>query len=54
MYVYDYTVIDNILSLLQMESTHYEGLLTTMMGYVVIAFSLIVLYMLCAIARLKK
>ncbi|CAC5415072.1 MARCH6 [Mytilus coruscus] len=37
-----------------MESTHYEGLLTTMIGYIVIAFSLVVLYMLCAIARLKK
>ncbi|CAG2251600.1 DOA10 [Mytilus edulis] len=38
----------------RMESTHYEGLLTTMIGYIVIAFSLVVLYMLCAIARLKN
>jgi hypothetical protein len=47
-------VIQYILLYFQMESTHYEGLLTTMIGYVVIAFSLVVLYMLCAIARLKK
>ncbi|KAJ8303370.1 hypothetical protein KUTeg_019766 [Tegillarca granosa] len=35
-------------------STHFEGLVTTMIGYIVIAFSLIILYTICAIARLKK
>ncbi|KAK3085869.1 hypothetical protein FSP39_009847 [Pinctada imbricata] len=35
-------------------ATHFEGLLTTMIGYVVISLSLIVLYMMCAIAKLKK
>ncbi|XP_060080284.1 E3 ubiquitin-protein ligase MARCHF6-like [Ylistrum balloti] len=35
-------------------STHFEGLMTTMIGYVVIAVSLVILYMMCAIAKLKK
>lgn len=36
------------------QSTHFEGLMTTMIGYVVIALSLVLLYMMCAIAKLKK
>ncbi|XP_011417611.1 E3 ubiquitin-protein ligase MARCHF6-like isoform X2 [Magallana gigas] len=36
------------------ESTHFEGLLTTMIGYIVISASLIVLYMMCSIAKLRK
>lgn len=35
-------------------SSHFEGLMTTMIGYVVIAVSFVILYMMCAIAKLKK
>ncbi|KAK3592530.1 hypothetical protein CHS0354_039877 [Potamilus streckersoni] len=37
-----------------MVASHFEGLITTVIGYVVIAFSLIILYFICSIARLKK
>lgn len=35
-------------------ASHFEGLLTTLIGYVVIAFSLVILYVICSIIRLKK
>ncbi|XP_067651027.1 E3 ubiquitin-protein ligase MARCHF6-like [Haliotis asinina] len=35
-------------------SSHFEGLLTTLTGYVVIALSLLALYVMCSVARLKK
>ncbi|XP_041375877.1 E3 ubiquitin-protein ligase MARCHF6-like [Gigantopelta aegis] len=35
-------------------ASHFEGLLTTLTGYIVIAVSLIVLYVLCSMTRLKK
>ncbi|XP_060599884.1 E3 ubiquitin-protein ligase MARCHF6-like [Ruditapes philippinarum] len=36
------------------EASHFEGLLTTLIGYVVIAFSLIFLYAICSLIRLKR
>ncbi|WAR12066.1 MARH6-like protein [Mya arenaria] len=36
------------------EASHFEGLMTTLIGYVVIAFSLVVLYGMCALVRLKR
>ena len=39
---------------LQVIASHFEGLLTTLIGYVIIAFSLIILYVICSIVRLKK
>ncbi|KAH9515679.1 E3 ubiquitin-protein ligase march6 [Bulinus truncatus] len=35
-------------------ASHFEGLLTTLAGYIVIAVSLLVIYTLCSLARLKK
>ncbi|KAK7475538.1 hypothetical protein BaRGS_00033227 [Batillaria attramentaria] len=35
-------------------ASHFEGLLTTLVGYLVIAVSFMTLYILCSFARLKK
>ncbi|PVD21136.1 hypothetical protein C0Q70_19302 [Pomacea canaliculata] len=35
-------------------ASHFEGLLTTLVGYLVIAVSFMTLYLLCSFARLKK
>uniref|UniRef100_A0A2C9LZL1 RING-type E3 ubiquitin transferase n=1 Tax=Biomphalaria glabrata TaxID=6526 RepID=A0A2C9LZL1_BIOGL len=35
-------------------ASHFEGLLTTLAGYLVIAVSLLIIYTLCSLARLKK
>ncbi|XP_052230850.1 E3 ubiquitin-protein ligase MARCHF6-like isoform X2 [Dreissena polymorpha] len=35
-------------------SAHFEGLFTTLIGYVVIAFSLVFLYAMCSLVRLKR
>ncbi|KAL4235038.1 E3 ubiquitin-protein ligase march6 [Mactra antiquata] len=36
------------------ESSHFEGLLTTLIGYIVIAFSLVFLYAMCSLVKLKR
>ncbi|ESO98358.1 hypothetical protein LOTGIDRAFT_213986 [Lottia gigantea] len=41
--------VDDIVS-----ASHFEGLLTTISGYVVIGIALVVLYLLCSLAKLKK
>ncbi|CAL1539973.1 unnamed protein product [Lymnaea stagnalis] len=35
-------------------ASHFEGLLTTLTGYLVIAVSLLIIYTLCSLTRLKK
>ncbi|XP_064599110.1 E3 ubiquitin-protein ligase MARCHF6-like [Liolophura sinensis] len=35
-------------------ASHFEGLLTALTGYVVISISLVILYFLCSLARLKR
>ncbi|XP_050395174.1 E3 ubiquitin-protein ligase MARCHF6 [Patella vulgata] len=35
-------------------ASHFEGLLTTISGYVVIGIALLILYLLCSLAKLKK
>ncbi|XP_052816419.1 E3 ubiquitin-protein ligase MARCHF6-like isoform X3 [Mya arenaria] len=49
-----FTMIGLKMEDMQVEASHFEGLMTTLIGYVVIAFSLVVLYGMCALVRLKR
>lgn len=35
-------------------ASHFEGLMTTLIGYIVIAFSIVLLYALCSVVRLRR